>query len=265
MLRTDSRKFHEIVSDLRGVVFSVIRDRPNAAGMVDSAALGTGFFIRADTFISCDHVMNPPGAPHQPGDSYRLIANLTGDDATVHTITTPQIGKELSLFPELDLAVLQVPNTPDQDFVSISYDDVLVGHEIGVVGYPLARLGTDSAGNLQLDGLIYRAGRGVITGRFLGDLNGTAKAIPLLEVNFMFVSGNSGGPVFDPETGKVVGMVQGIQWFRIAEQLVKVNVAPGQLPLGVPPVYVAPVLAVYSRAVKLDCFRTVLNGFGISA
>jgi hypothetical protein len=81
----------------------------------------------------------------------------------------------------------------------------------------------------------------------------------------MFVSGNSGGPVFDPETGRVVGMVQGIQWFKIAEQLVTVNPGPNQLPLGVPPVYVAPVLAVYSRAVKLDCFRTVLDGFGITA
>ncbi|RXH57661.1 hypothetical protein GRAN_0971 [Granulicella sibirica] len=81
----------------------------------------------------------------------------------------------------------------------------------------------------------------------------------------MFVSGNSGGPVFDPETGRVLGMVQGIQWFKIAEQLVAVNAAPGQLPLGIPPVYVAPVLAVYSRAIKLDCFRTVLDGFGITA
>ncbi len=210
--------------------------------------------------------MNPPASPHLTGDSYRLIANLTGNDATVHTVLTPNIGKELSLFPELDLAVLEVPTATDQEFVSICYDDVLVGHEIGVVGYPLARLGTDSGGNLQLDGLIYRAGKGVITGRFPGDLNGTAKNIPLLEVNFMFVSGNSGGPVFDPETGKVLGMVQGIQWTKIAEQLVKANVAPGQqLPLGVGPVYVAPVLAVYSRAVKVDCFRTVLDGFGVIA
>jgi len=265
MLSTESRKFHEVVSDLRCVVFSVIRDRPNAAGTIDSAALGTGFFIKPDLFMSCDHVMNPVAAPHQQGDSYRLIANLTGDDATVHSVKTPTIGKELALFPELDLAILQVQPSTDQRFVSICYQDVLVGHEIGVVGYPLATLGTDSAGNLLLDGLIYRAGRGVITGRFSGDLNGTAKNIPLLEVNFMFVSGNSGGPVFDPETGKVLGMVQGIQWFKIAEQLVKANQVPAQLSLAGPPMYFAPVLAVYSRAVKLDCFRTVLEGFGVTA
>ena len=263
MIGTQPRKFHEVVSDLRKVVFSVIRDRPNAAGMVDSAALGTGFFVRPDLFISCEHVINPSAAPHQPGDSYRLIANLSGNTANVHVVTAPQIGKELSLFPESDLAVLQVANAGGQEFVSICYNDVLVGHEIGVVGYPLAVLGTDSAGNLLLDGLIYRAARGVITGRFPADLNGNAKSIPILEVNFMFVSGNSGGPVFDPETGKVLGMVQGIQWFKIAEQLVKMNPFPGQLPLGVSPIYVAPVLAVYSRAVKTDCFRTVLDGFGV--
>src|ERR1700733_7803119 len=126
MLPTNVRKFHQVVSDLRTAVFSVIRDRPNQQGGMDSAALGTGFFLRPDVFISCDHVMNPSQSPHQPGDSYRLIANLTGDAATVHVVTTPQIGKELSLFPTLDLAVLQVSDAKDQEFVSIAYDDVLV-------------------------------------------------------------------------------------------------------------------------------------------
>jgi hypothetical protein len=266
MISTEPRKFHEVVADLRQVVFSVIRDRPKPTGGIESAALGTGFFVRADIFISCEHVLNPPGAPHQPGDSYRLIANLSGNDATVHVVTSPQVGKELSLFPQSDLAVLQVANVPDQDFASVCYGDVLVGHEIGVVGYPLATLGTDASGNLLLDGLIYRAGRGVITGRFQGDITTAAKNIPLLEVNFMFVSGNSGGPVFDPETGRVLGMVQGVQWIKIAEQIVKMNPAPNQqLPLGGTPAYIAPLIAVYSRAVKLDCFKTVLDGFGVVA
>lgn len=266
MIRTNERPFHEVVADLRQVVFSVIRDRPDATGKIDSAALGTGFFVRNDVFITCEHVLNPSVAPHQQGDSYRLIANLSGDQATVHTVTTPEVGKELSLFPQIDLAVLQVAGAPDQECASICYEDVLVGHEIGVVGYPLASLGTDAAGNLILDGLIYRAGRGVITGRFQADINNNAKNIPLLEVNFMFVSGNSGGPVFNSETGKVLGMVQGIQWFKIAEQVVARNPTPNQqLNLPLPPIYVAPVLAVYSRAIKLDCLRTVLDGFGIIA
>jgi len=266
MIPTEPRKFHEVVADLRNVVFSVIRDRPKPTGGLESAALGTGFFVRQGVFISCEHVLNPPNAPHIAGDSYRLIANLDGNDATVHTVTAPQIGKELSLFPQIDLAVLQVANGPNQDFAPVCYSDVLVGHEIGVVGYPLATLATDASGNLLLDGLIYRAGRGVITGRFQGDLTAAAKAIPLLEVNFMFVSGNSGGPVFDPETGRILGMVQGIQWFKIAEQIVRMNVAPNQqLPLGGAPAYIAPIIAIYSRAIKLDCFRTVLDGFGVVA
>ena len=266
MIEIKSRKFHEVVADLRRVVFSVIRDRPNSSGGISSAALGTGFFVRRDLFISCEHVLNPSAAPHLPGDSYRLIANLSDNNATVHTVPSPQVGKELSLFPEIDLAVLQVPPSEEQEFAAISYDDVLVGHDIGVVGYPLARLGTDTAGNLLLDGLIYRAGRGVITGRFRGDITAAALNIPLLEVNFMFVSGNSGGPVFDPETGRVVGMVQGIQWFKIAEQVVARNLSQNQqIPLPLPPMYVAPVLAIYSRAVKLNCFKTVLEGFGIAA
>ena len=264
-LSTESRRFTQIVADLRYVVFSVIRDRPTAqAGVVSSVPLGTGFFVRADIFITCHHVISPALDPHRPGDSYRLIANLTGSSATVHTLSNVEVGNNLTMFPNLDLAVLQFNVGADQPFAAITYDDVQIGDDVGVVGYPLAVLNCDTSGNLLLEGLIYRAAKGTVTGRFAGTLNAQAPDLPVLEVNFMFVSGNSGGPVFEAETGRVVGMVQGIRWAKIAEQVAQISTPNVQLPLGLTPNYVECIHAIYSLGIKLDCFRSALEGLGIT-
>jgi len=260
-LSTDIRKFQEIVADLRHVVFSVIRDRPNAAGAVDSAALGTGFFVKPDIFVTCHHVMNDSRDGHKQGDSYRLIANLTGSSPRVHTVTTPEVGRNLVLFPNLDFAVLQFDAGADQPYAAIKYDDIDVGEEVGVVGYPLAVFSTDANGNLLLEGLVYRAAKGAVTGRYEGTLP-TGETLPVVEVNFMFVPGNSGGPVFEVETGKVVGMVQQIRWTRIAEQIMQTGLT-GQLNIGVSTTYIAPIFAIYSWGIKLDCLRTALESFGV--
>jgi S1-C subfamily serine protease len=259
-LSREVRKFTDIVSDMRHVVFSVIRDRPQPDGGVASAALGTGFFLKGDTFITCDHVMNSTGDPHQVGDSYRLIANLTGSTATVHVVKKPDVGKELSLYPDLDLAILQVPEVDDQPFASISYAEVPIGEEIGIVGYPLASLTTDAKANLQLEGLIYRAGKGIVTGRYRGTLNPVAPDLPMLETNFMFVSGNSGGPVFSAETGNVIGMVQGYRTVKVGEHLMQVTSPKNP---NLPTEYYSAVQAVYSGGIKCDAFRTALESFSI--
>jgi hypothetical protein len=86
----------------------------------------------------------------------------------------------------------------------------------------------------------------------------------VLEVNFMFVSGNSGGPVFEAETGRVVGMVQGIRWAKVAEQIAQITTPNVQLPLGLNANYVACIHAIYSLGIELNCFRSTLEGFGIT-
>jgi len=217
--------------------------------------------VRPDIFITCHHVINDSRDPHRAGDSYRLIANVTGSSPTSHAITTPQIGQELTLFSSLDLAVLRVNGINDQAYVAIAYDDIRVGAEVGVVGYPLASLITDVNGNLTLQGLIYRAAYGPVTGRYDGTLP-TGETVPVVEVNFMFVPGNSGGPVFNVNTGRVCGMVQSIRWTRIAEQVMSTNLT-GQIPLGVVNPYIVPIMAIYSWGIKLDCARTALEGFGV--
>jgi hypothetical protein len=68
--------------------------------------------------------VNGPADPHQPGDSYILVANLTGVSGKLYSIPNPQIGQEINLFPNLDLAVLKIPDTPqDQPYAPLEYAD----------------------------------------------------------------------------------------------------------------------------------------------
>jgi len=255
------KDFHEIVGDYRHVVCSVIRQRPMQGGM-GALPLGTGFFVSRDIFITCDHVMNSPNAPHQPGDSYLLVASLTGNTGRIYPLQNPQIGQEINLFPNLDLAVLRVPGTPnDQPYAPLEYGDVHEGHGIGVVGYPLPALQVVS-GNLAFNSVIYRAGRGCVTARYNAN-DGALQNVPCIEVNFLFVPGNSGGPVFSDKTGRVLGFVRGYRATKISETLATATMIP-QLPLGFANQYVDSLSAVYSIAVKLDFVRATLEGFGVT-
>jgi S1-C subfamily serine protease len=229
-LKSKKRPFYEIVHDMRHVVCSIVRQRPMPGGM-GAMALGTGFFVSRNIFITCDHVMNSPADPHQVGDSYLLVRNLSGNSGTVYPMVNPQLGNEITLFPNLDLAVLQVAAAPhDQPFVALEYGDVYEGEDIGVVGYPLAAIRAVN-GNIAFDAVLYRAARGCVTGRYAIPQDGALLNVPCIEVNFLFVPGNSGGPVFSAETGRLMGFVRGFRAVKIKESVATVTMIP-QMPLG---------------------------------
>ncbi len=260
-LKTKNKQFHEIVSDFRHVVCSVIRKRPMDGG-IGAKALGTGFFVSRNIFITCDHVMNNPLDPHQLGDSYLLVSNLTGTSGKAYSIDNPQLGQEISLFPNLDLAVLRVANAPqDQPYAALEYGDVYEGEGIGVVGYPLPQLQVVN-GNVAFNAVIYRAARGSVTARYVTN-DGALQNVPVIEVNFLFVPGNSGGPVFSAKTGRVLGFVRGFRPVKIRESISTATMIQ-QLPLGVSNQYIESLSAIYSGAVKLDFIRATPDTFGVS-
>lgn len=224
-------------------------------------ALGTGFFVAQDIFLTCDHVINGSGDPHQDGDSYLLVANLTGASGKTYPLPTPKIGQEINLFPNLDLAVVRVPIQPGRPFAAVGYAEVFEGDEIGVVGYPIPELQLVN-GNIALEGLIYRAAKGHVTGRYVATLEAQLTNVPILEVNFLFVPGNSGGPVFAADTGRVVGFVRGYRTVRIREVLATVTML-AQPPLGLSNQYIESLNAIYSLAFKLDFVRATLESFGV--
>ena len=260
-LKAKKRPFREIAFDMRHVVFSVIRERQVAAGK-GARALGTGFFVSPTVFITCDHVMNDPKDPHMDGDSYVLVANLTGNTGTLYPVAHPKVGTDLFLFPNLDLAVLKVQAKNDQPYAALDYGDVYEGEDIGVSGYPIPELHVVNQ-NLQLDGLVYRASKGHVTGRYTANISNEIQNAPIVEVNFLFVPGNSGGPVFSAETGRVIGFVRGFRYVKIWEDVATVTNIP-QLPLGLGQQYIASMNAIYSLALKLDFIRATIEGFGAS-
>lgn len=161
-LKGKNKGFHEQVFEMRHVVFSVIRERQVQGGKA-ARALGTGFFVAPKIFITCDHVVNPPNDRHQPGDSYLLVANLTGKSGKLYRIDAPELDKDINLFPNLDLAVMRVTGADaNQPYCALEYGTVWEGQEIGVVGYPLAELQMIN-GNLALNAVLYRAARGCVT------------------------------------------------------------------------------------------------------
>ena len=263
-LSTKRRDFKSVVADLRHAVFAVVRLRPAANELFEITTLGSGFFVSSEVFVTCWHVIDSPEAPHQVGDKYKLVSNL-GPGLVVYDIGE-EIGKDIHLYPDKDFAILLCHQKKDQAFLSLSYADIPVGCEIGVAGYPLAGLSTDANGNPDASKLVYRVAKGVATAVFRNDVN-TNDGHPLLdtpivEVNFLFVPGNSGGPIFDAETGRVIAYVKGFQAHRINEAVQQCF--PGtQLPEGLSSVYLACVHAVYSIGLTLDRVRPELEQFGV--
>lgn len=260
-----SREFDAVAADVRYAVFSVHRHRPRPDGLFDITPLGSGFFVSSQVFVTCWHVIDQPASPHQTGDLYRLVNNLDGTNGIVHEINGG-VGTDIHLYPDQDFAILISQSKKDQAYLPISYADIPVGREIGVAGYPLAQLSADSAGNLTLGGVVYRVARGVATAFYKTDLDtgdGHPQTNrPIVEVNFLFVPGNSGGPIFDARTARVVAYVKGFRTHKIADRSEQCTLIP--IPAGLQQNYLAAVHAVYSIGLTFDPVRPHLEQFGVT-
>lgn len=263
-LSSKSRAFRSVVADVRHAVFSVNRHRPLADGRFEVTPLGSGFFVSSKVFVTCWHVIDSPVSPHRPGDLYRLVNNLDGTHGIVHEVNGG-IGKDIHLFPEHDFAILLSSSKSDQAYLPISYADIPVGQEIGVAGYPLARLVNDENGNLTLGGMVYRVAKGVVTAFYRTDLDAgdghPLKDTMVLEVNFLFVPGNSGGPIFDADSGRVIAYVKGFQKHKIQELHERCSLIA--VPEGMNAEYLDSVYAVYSVGLMLEPVRAQLENFGV--
>jgi Trypsin-like peptidase domain len=266
-INTKRRSFEEVVRDLRRAVFAVTRHRQVGEQEYRAWPLGTGFFVGPDIFITCNHVMNHPSNPHADGDTYRLVRmEHERGGGVVHQVTNIRAGENLFLYPDADFAVLRAPAVRDQAFAALDYGSWPIGKEIGVAGYPLPNL-TIQDGQLRYDGLIFRVAKGVITSTYPQrgmqlDTGQVVSDVSIIEVNFLFVPGNSGGPVFDAETGRVGGFVQGYRTTKIREKVEQVTMLT-DLPNGLGRQYVENLNALYSVGIRIECVRTIIENFGV--
>ena len=264
-LSSKRRAFSSVVGDIRHAVFSVVRHRPVGSGQFLSAPLGSGFFVSSSVFITCWHVIDAPQSPHQNGDQYLLINNVDGTNCMTYPIAG-EVGKDVHLFPDLDFAIILCSAKHDQAYIPIGYSDLAVGSDIGVAGYPLPSIGVDANGKLVTSGLVYRVARGVATGVYrtnwdAGDGHPLVNQ-PVVEVNFFFVPGNSGGPVFDAETGRAFAYVKGMTTPKVAERVETcTHITP--MPANVASPYLSSIYAVYSIGLTLQRVRPRLENFGV--
>jgi hypothetical protein len=137
-IRAGHKSFTEIVRDLRYAVFSIIRFRPDASGQpgrYQTLGAGSGFFVGPNTFITCHHVVNPADNPHVNGDCCMIVQNQGAGRVKHSALWTLTAGQNLHLFPDRDAAIIQSSSDP-QPYVTVGYDEMLEGSEIGVAGYP---------------------------------------------------------------------------------------------------------------------------------
>ena len=219
-------------------------------GELEVKVLGSGFFVSPTMFLTCHHVLNSTRTPHRDGDRYVLARN-EGGQVTAHRIASVETDRNLFLRSELDAALLDCSGIKPNDYVSLSFGNINDGQEIGVYGYPLARL---AAVDNQIDysGLVPRVSKGIVTAQFTTNLRSDEgvdlRQVQVIEVNFLFVPGNSGGPVFDAKTGRVIGYVYGYNDVKIRDKLETSQIDP---PEGQSRQYIRATSAVYSYAISV--------------
>ncbi|AEU38762.1 trypsin-like serine peptidase [Granulicella mallensis] len=259
------RSFQSIVADIRHAVFSVVRQRPTGNGMFQTIPVGSGFFVSPSVFVTCWHVIDDPKNPHLPNDRYALVNNLDGKHSIQYDITGG-VGKDIHLFPHQDFAIILCHAKADQAYLPIGYAYLPVGSEIGVAGYPLPSIKVNPDGTADIAGLVYRVAKGTATAVYRTNWD-SGDGYPLtdtevVEVNFFFVPGNSGGPIFDAETGRAFAYVKGISTPKINEFLDTASPSV-QLPSHVTREYITGIRAVYSIGLPLDRVRAQLEQFGV--
>lgn len=223
--------FSECVKWLKKSVYIIVRGRITKIGEQESInwiTLGSGFIAAPYRYVTAAHVINDPGkgelAQHQDGDKYYLLRH--DDDNNWHCrIFEPKLDKEIFTYPDIDLAIIYLDDEFYQvgdrifadrnDFIRISKDFLPIGSEVGVLGYPLCKLEFQERDiNKPLIGnILLRTDRGVVNCRYQ-----TSATNYLYEFTLAFNPGNSGGPIFDVKTGKIISIVRGFKSIRINER-----------------------------------------------
>lgn len=140
---------------------------------------GSGLVIDDNgTILTCEHVVRPDGTIPD-----RLwIRGYDGQDYE------PEI---VQLVPQRDIAILRVPELNGMCSFK-SYDDVNVGDQCLVFGYPMNIYHLSA-----LDAMVSAKGEHLVSNF----------PFKLIQIDARVNRGNSGGPVIDIESGEVIGIV----------------------------------------------------------
>ena len=228
--------FSECVKWLKKSVYIIVRGRKIKIDEKDSIkwiTLGSGFVAAPNRFITAAHVINDSEkgklAQHQDGDKYYILKH--DDDNHWHALIRElKINKEIFLYPKQDIAIIYLDNEFYQagdrifadrnDYIRTSKDFSPIGSEVGVLGYPLCKLEFEEKdiNKPKIGNILLRVDQGVVNCRYK-----TSETNYLYEFTLAFNPGNSGGPIFDVKTGRVISIVRGSKSIRIGEKEVLIS------------------------------------------
>jgi V8-like Glu-specific endopeptidase len=188
--------------------------------------IGTACVVAPNRMITAAHVISDPRdkdelKQHKEGDRYYLIK--CDDEGNWHyRIFTPELEKELFVYPEVDLAVIYLEEEFYQsgaeiyalkdDYIRIDQKFRTIGTEIAVLGYPLCKLDfiNRDVNKPQIGNILLRVDTGVVNSRYRISEN-----VCRYEFTIAFNPGNSGGPIFDVRTGQLLSIVHGYRALSI--------------------------------------------------
>jgi len=215
--------FSECLKWIKKSVYVVVRGKNieiNGQQAVNWVTLGTGFIVAPNRFVTASHVINNQKSDnknnqHQDGDKYYLLRH--DDEGAFHYhIFEPKINKEIFLYSDIDLAILYLNDefyqsgdkvfADKNEFIRVSKDFCPIGSQIGVLGYPLSQLKFENADLAKplIGNILLRTDLGVINCRYQ-----QSEDKYCYEFTLAFNPGNSGGPIFDVKTGRLLSIVKG--------------------------------------------------------
>lgn len=167
---------------------------------------GTGFVVGDGTLLATNHHVLPPGVDLESGPVLMVMVARGGEQVTLRRARVVASDKQR------DLALLRLEGTPLPALLLEDAAAVREGQSVGLMGFPIggafgfsavthrgivASITTAALPAATAQSLDPRAVRRLRDGNNLEVLQLDATAYP----------GNSGGPVFDAETGRVLGIV----------------------------------------------------------
>ncbi len=185
--------------------------------------LGTAFLAGKNRMVTCAHCINDPSSQnvlqkHQDGDSYLFVQKDQYGNGG-QSVITPKFNRELFCLDDIDTAVFYLPddfyqadgswNRNPLNHLNFSDSYLPIGADVGVAGYPLQEIRVGTNG-VDPSSFTIRADRGVVNTRYT-----TGDGVKYYEFTMSFNPGNSGGPIFNLDTGSVIGLVHGFTAFPV--------------------------------------------------
>lgn len=230
------KNFEECLHWTKKCVYLIARGRKIVVEGKDSInwiTLGSGFIAAPKKFVTAAHVINNPNQgelyQHKPEDKYYLIKH--DDEDNLHgRLWEPKLDEDIFIYPDVDLAIINLENEfyRNETQVILDFNTHIridqnfnnIGSEVGVLGYPLCGLTFDNQDVMKpkAGDILLRCDKGVINCRYK-----TSEKHHLYEFTISFNPGNSGGPIFDIKTGKLISIVNGYRTIPIKTTEIELN------------------------------------------